>query len=193
MGTAERRVISYPLRYAGSQFAPMGIMSRAFTKEPDGDQVQDDQPELRISPHPNYVTARGLQQLRDKRDSLLEKKRVLDNDESNMSNKAALAQIERELRYFSARVNSAILVDNNLQDKNIVAIRATVKIIDENNGVHQFTIVGEDEADIDENKISWISPLARVLLGKKAGDTVQWKRPSGDLSVKIDEIVYSPK
>jgi len=56
--------------------------------------------------------------------------------------------------------------------------------------VHQFTIVGEDEADIDENKISWISPLARVLLGKKAGDTVQWKRPSGDLSVRIDEIVY---
>jgi len=68
-----------------------------------------------------------------------------------------------------------------------------VKIIDENNEVHQFTIVGEDEADIDENKISWISPLARVLLGKKAGDAVQWQRPSGDLSVRIDEIVYSPK
>jgi len=168
-------------------------MSRAFTKEPDGDQVQDDQPELRISQHPNYVTARGLQQLRDKRDSLLEKKRVLDNDEDNMSNKAALAQIERELRYYTARVNSAILVDNNLQDKNIVAIRATVKIIDENNEVQQFTIVGEDEADIDENKISWISPLAKVLLGKKTGDTVLWKRPSGDLSVRIDEIIYSPK
>ncbi|MCH8021174.1 hypothetical protein IH785_15095, partial [candidate division KSB1 bacterium] len=72
-------------------------------------------------------TARGLQQLRDKRDSLLEKKRVLDNDESNMSNKAALAKIERELRYFSARVNSAILVDNNLQDKNIVS-RARVPL-----------------------------------------------------------------
>ena len=168
-------------------------MSRAFTKEPDGDQVQDDQPELRISEHPNYVTATGLQQLQDKRDSLLEQKRLLGNDEDKMSSKAALAQIERELRYFSARVNSAILVDGNLQDSNIVAIRATVKIIDENDEVHQFTIVGEDEADIDEDKISWISPLAKVLLGKKVGETVQWKRPSGDLSVRIDEIVYSQK
>jgi len=168
-------------------------MSRAFTKEPDGDQVQDDQPELRISEHPNYVTATGLQQLRDKRDSLMEKKRALDNDEANMSNKAALAKIERQLRYFSARVNSAILIDGNLQDKNIIAIRATAKIIDENGEVHQFTIVGEDEADIDQNKISWISPLAQVLLGKKAGDTVLWKRPRGDLSIRIAEIVYSPE
>lgn len=168
-------------------------MSRAFTKEPDGDQVPDDQPELPISQHPNYVTATGLQQLKDKRDSLLEKKRALGKDEDSMSKKAALAQVERELRYFNARVNSAILVDSDLQDKNIVAIRATVKIIDENNEAFQFTIVGEDEADIDDDKISWTSPLATVLLGKKVGDTVQWKRPSGDLLVKIDEIIYSPK
>jgi transcription elongation GreA/GreB family factor len=166
-------------------------MSRAFVKEPDGDQVHDDLPELRISEHPNYVTATGLQQLRDKRGGLLEKKRLLSNDEDNMSNKAALAQIERELRYVNARVNSAILVDPSLQDKSIVAIRATVKIIDNNDDIHRFTIVGEDEADIGEDKISWISPLAKVLLGKKVGDTVQWKRPSGDLFVKIDEIVYS--
>ena len=165
-------------------------MSRAFVKEPDGDQVRDDQPELPISQHANYVTPFGLQQLKDKRDALLAKKAELDGDAETISTKMALAQIERELRYYEARVQSAILVSDARRDKDSVAIGATVTAVDAGDKTYRFTIVGEDEAAIEEGKISWVSPLARVLIGKKLGDTVLWKRPIGDLSVEIVEIIY---
>ena len=166
-------------------------MSRAFTKEPEGDQVQDDQPELPISKHANYVTTNGLQQLKDTREALLKKKGELVGDEESMSTKIVLAQIERELRYYKVRIQSVIVVSTRRLDKERVAIGATVTAMDENNKTYRFTIVGEDEAAIDEGKISWISPLASVLMGKKRGDRVLWRRPVGDLSVEVVEITYT--
>ena len=166
-------------------------MSRAFTKEPEGDQVHDNQPELPISKHANYVTTNGLQQLKDTREALLKKKGELVGDEESMSTKIVLSQIERELRYYKARIQSAIVVSTRRLDKNNVAIGATVTAIDENNKKYKFMIVGEDEAAIEEGTISWVSPLASVLIGKKMGDRVMWRRPVGDLSVEIVEITYT--
>jgi transcription elongation GreA/GreB family factor len=50
--------------------------------------------------------------------------------------------------------------------------------------------VGEDEAEPTKHRISWLSPLAKALLGQKVGDTAVWKRPVGDLSVEIEKIEY---
>ncbi len=166
-------------------------MSRAFTKEPEGDQVHDDQPELPISKHANYVTTNGLQQLKDTREALLKKKGELVGDEESMSTKIVLAQIERELRYYKVRIQRAIVVSTRRLDGDRVAIGATVTALDENSKKHRFTIVGEDEAAINEGKISWVSPFASVVMGKKIGDRVIWKRPIGDLSVEIVEIIYT--
>lgn len=166
-------------------------MSRAFVKEPEGDQVHDDQPELPISRHANYVTTHGLQQLKDKRKALLKKKEELGGDEDSMSTKIVLAQIERELRYYQARLQSAIIVSSKRLDEDRVAIGATVTALDENNKKHSFTIVGEDEAAIPEGKISWVSPFASMVMGKKIGDRVIWRRPVGDLSVEIVDIRYT--
>ena len=166
-------------------------MSRAFVKEPDGDQVHDDQPELPISKHANYVTTHGLQQLKDKRNALLKKKEELGGDEDSMSTKIVLSQIERELRYYKARLRSAIVVSSKRLDEARVAIGATVSALDENSKKHRFTIVGEDEAAINEGKISWVSPFASMVMGKKIGDRVIWRRPVGDLSVEIVEIRYT--
>ena len=166
-------------------------MSRAFVKEPDGDQVHDDQPELPISKHANYVTPYGLQQLKEKRDALLKKKEALGGDEDDIATKLVLAQLERALRYYQARIQSAIVVRTERLDKDRVAIGATVTAVDSTGKKHRFTIVGEDEAAIDEGKISWVSPLAKVLIGKKVGERVIWKRPIGDLSVEILEIRYA--
>jgi len=63
-------------------------------------------------------------------------------------------------------------------------------LIDENNQKYVFTIVGEDEADPEAGFISWVSPLARELLGKKADDTVLWERPAGDLELEILDFRY---
>ena len=54
-----------------------------------------------------------------------------------------------------------------------------------------FTIVGEDEADTEGGKVSWVSPLAGALRGARLGDSVTWKRPSGDLELEIVSIEYA--
>ena len=164
-------------------------MSRAFVKEPDGDQVGDTQPDLPISKHTNYVTPNGLKQLTDKRDELLSQKSAL-SESDDITSKTQLTQVERELRYFNARITSAVVVTNKEHDKSLVAIGATVSFVDEHDKTYRFTIVGEDEASLKEGKISWISPLAKALTGKKKGDAVTWKRPIGDLSVTINDISY---
>jgi transcription elongation GreA/GreB family factor len=164
-------------------------MSRAFVKEPDGDLVADDQPEWTISSHTNYVTANGLQQLRDEQDNLLKKIQELKQDSNkDLSNKIELERFERALRYYESRINSAQLITK--QDPNVVGIGATVRMIDEDNKEYEFMIVGEDEADIKHGKISWVSPLAKALLGREVDDEVIWPRPAGDLRVEIVEIVY---
>ncbi|OUR89558.1 hypothetical protein A9Q92_00815 [Methylophaga sp. 42_8_T64] len=164
-------------------------MSRAFVKEPDGDQVSDDQPEWPISQHTNFVTVQGLQQLQARRELRLKQQDVLNMDKDSMSSKVELAQIGREVRYLTARISTAKVVQTP-HDKTIVKIGASVKIIDEAGNSYQFLIVGEDEADIKQGKISWVSPLAKALLNRELGDEVQWERPSGDLIVELKAINY---
>lgn len=164
-------------------------MSRAFVKEPDGDQVSDDQPEWPISQHTNFVTSFGLQQLQARRDDLLQQQETLASNKTSMSAKIELAQVGRELRYLASRISTAKVVPLP-QDKTIVKIGATVKLIDENDVEYQFIIVGEDEADIKLGKISWVSPLAHVLLEREVGEEVVWQRPNGDLVIEIEAIDY---
>jgi transcription elongation factor GreB len=163
-------------------------MSRAFVKEPDGDQVSDDQPEWPISTQANYVTAEGLELLNKRREHLLKEQQKLTDDIDDMSAKVSLNQIGRELRYLNGRLASAQLIRQADPKSNTVNIGSTVTVIDEHGASYTFTIVGEDEADIKLGKISWISPLANVLLDKHLGDEVTWKRPIGDLNVEISEI-----
>lgn len=164
-------------------------MSRAFVKEPDGDHVIDDQPEWPISTHPNYVTAKGLELLNNRRDHLLKEQEKLTGDLDNMEAKVSLNQIGRELRYLNARLASAKLIrQSEPENKKVVSIGSTVTVIDEHDTSYKFMIVGEDEADIKLGKISWISPLASVLLDKHLGDQVTWQRPMGDLNIEIIEI-----
>jgi len=165
-------------------------MSRAFVKEPDGDQVVDDQPEWPISPHTNYVTPYGIRQLNDRRDAVLTRIDELKLNQEDMGNKIDLPSIERELRYLNIRIDTAKLINTKGIDDSVVNIGATVKVIDENDKNYKFTIVGEDEADIKLGKISWVSPLAKALLSRDLGDSVVWKRPVGDLIIEIDEISY---
>ena len=68
--------------------------------------------------------------------------------------------------------------------------RFTVK--DEDGARHVFTIVGEDEADPNAGKVSWISPLAAALLEARVGDLVTWKRPAGEVELEVVAIDYPP-
>ena len=161
-------------------------MSQAFVKEPDGDDVADDQPELPISPHPNYVTPQGLAQLKEALAGLLERRREL--DDGSLGNKLPLAQAAREIRYFEARLSQAILPA--MQAAGVVAFGAAVTIEDEDGGCVTYRIVGEDEADPGHGKVSWISPLARALINARVGDLVIWERPLGEAELEIISISY---
>ncbi|HTT08450.1 MAG TPA: GreA/GreB family elongation factor [Gammaproteobacteria bacterium] len=166
-------------------------MSRAFVKEPDGDAAGDELPERAPSPHPNYMTPGGarrlaekVQNLRDRRDQLVKTK------DADMTAANELKQLERELRYLEHALQSAIVIDTHLQAHDDVRFGAAVTVIDEENRSHTFTIVGEEETCAPRGCISWVSPLARSLLGRKAGDVVLWERPLGNVELEITAIHY---
>ena len=164
-------------------------MSRAFIKENDLEHAGIDIPERPISLETNYVTPNGLQQLKNKLDTLdLKRKSFTKNESSNFKQKKM--RIERDIRYFSSRLKSAILVNPLNQNKNIVLFSATVETLSSNKKSYQFEIVGEDEANIKLNKISYISPLAKLLLGNQINDEIIWDKASGNEILTITNIYY---
>ena len=165
-------------------------MSRAFVKEPDGDAVDDDQPDRPQSPHPNYVTPGGLRSLEEGLAQAREEQRRLAGDADDLANKLPLARIARDIRYLEGRLERAIVVDPLQQAADEVCFGATVTVEDEDGAMRTFAIVGEDEADAAAGKVSWVSPLAQALLGSAVGDALTWERPAGDVEVEIVSIRY---
>jgi transcription elongation GreA/GreB family factor len=162
-------------------------MSRAFVKEdgPDNEPL----PDLPISPHPNYVTPRGLATLRQRLTSLqaaLARLKARADRLDRLPEKAA----ERDIRYVEARLRSAIPVDPATQPAGSVAFGARVTVADEDGRETLYEIVGEDEAEAARNRIAPQSPLARALLGGEVGDVVDWRRPNGAVSLEILKIDY---
>lgn len=165
-------------------------MSRGFVKEDDLEHAGTDLPERPVSEHPNYVTPAGLKQLEDEA-SKLDKERIsLSTKKDNETAKQKLAVIDRDLRYLSARLEQAIVVNPTEQDKGIVLFGALIDVEDEEGNALQFNIVGEDETNISKNKVSYVSPIAKALIGRKVGDAVMWKRPAGDMQLEIININY---
>lgn len=161
-------------------------MSRAFVKEdgPDNEPL----PDLPISPHPNYVTPRGLQALRDRLAAAqadLARLKARGDRLDRLPEKAA----ERDIRYLEARLASAIPVDPASQPQGEVTFGARVTVADEDGAKTVYEIVGEDEADASLGRIAPQSPLARALLGAGVGDTVEWKRPAGMVVLEVVAIL----
>jgi transcription elongation GreA/GreB family factor len=165
-------------------------MSRGFVKEDDLEHAGTDLPERPVSQHINYVTPAGLQQLEDAA-KLLDKERAgLIGERENETAVQRLTVIDRDLRYLSLRLQQAVLVEPSKQDKSTVLFGAIVKVEDEHGELLQFHIVGEDEADIAHQKVSYVSPIAKALIGRKVGEIVTWQRPAGLLALEIIEINY---
>lgn len=166
-------------------------MSRAFTKESDDDLVAGELPERPVPAHANYVTPRGHEQLQARvRELQSLHERLAAQSEDDSAARQKRREVERDQRYLVAQLERAVVVDPAGQPRDEVHFGAEVKILDEDGKTHRFTIVGDDEADVAEGKVSWASPLAKAMIGAKAGDTVIWRRPAGDAEVEIAEIRY---
>ena len=141
-------------------------MSRAFTKE------IDDRPEellaRPVSTEPNFVTPNGLRQI----ELALAKFEAAHTAAVSRENKSAIELTAREIRYWSSRKNSAVLVPTG-SSPNKVQFGATVTVRRHDGRVQTFRIVGEDEAEPSDGTISYVSPFARAVLGKSVGDDVE--------------------
>lgn len=164
-------------------------MSKAFTKEDDGDAIVrvDDLPQ---SPHPNFVTPSGLALLNERLVARRADLAALQEDAQNTDVRHAVAVAERDIRFVSSRLQSAILVDPKDHTPNIVAFGAEVEFITEDDTRHRFRIVGEDEADPAKGLIAHFSPLAGALIGAELGSTVEWRKPSGTVEIEIVAIRF---
>lgn len=141
-------------------------MSRAFVKEQDeADEALPDRP---ISAHPNLVTAEGLARIEAELGRLQQAYAAA----QIASDRAALARVARDLRYWISRRATAQLVAAP-DDATRVHFGSTVSIVRDDGRRQTFRIVGEDEADPEQGTISHVSPLARALFGQASGDTIQ--------------------
>ncbi len=162
-------------------------MNRAFVKEPDEGAPAEGLPERQVSEHDNFVTPAGLRELEAKVGELETRRlELLEVDDPG----AELTYVDRDLRYFTARLESAMPVDMTRQPRRKVAFGAAVTVSQPGGDRRTFTIVGEDEADLKEGKISYVSPLAEALVDARVGTAVLWRRPAGDLQLTVEAIAY---
>jgi transcription elongation GreA/GreB family factor len=141
-------------------------MSRAFVREQDGDDAIDDLPDRQVSEHPNLVTADGLAAI----DAELARLRT--ELDAATDDRALQARVRRDLRYWQARRATAEVIP---PPTDAIEVRfGSAATIDRDDGRRQtWRIVGEDEADPARGSVSYVSPLARALLGKSVGDTAE--------------------
>jgi transcription elongation GreA/GreB family factor len=165
-------------------------MSRGFVKEDDLEHAGTDLPERPVSPHPNYVTPTGLRQLQQAAEQLEQARAELFPRKEDPIASQQLAVLQRDLRYYETRLKQALLVNPAEQPAETVLFGASVTVEDEEGEHHVFAIVGEDEADVAAGKVSWVSPLAKALIGHKLGESVTWVRPAGNQILEIIEINY---
>lgn len=182
-------------------------MSKAFTKEPDGDDEDDDLEEVEPLPShvKNYMTPGGFASLQEELRMLMREERpkvvevvawaASNGDRSENGDyiygKRRLREIDRRVRYLTKRLESAEVVDPARQQSlDQVFFGAAVTYVREDDSKHTVKLVGIDEADAASGKISWISPVAKALLKARAGDTVELRTPSGTEMLEVISVTY---
>ena len=142
-------------------------MSKAFTKESDADDTIE-LPEREISALPNLVSARGLALI----DAEIERYSAANATALAAGDKEAAVRAGRELRYWTARRNSAQVQPDPVGSAE-VQFGSAVNILRADGRRQSFRIVGEDEADPSQGLLSWASPLARAMMGKGVGEEIE--------------------
>lgn len=160
-------------------------MSRAFVKESDLEDL-DPLPERTHSDLPNYITQQGLTDL-EQRISHLQKTIEQLKSSEQLDARSHLARAQRDLRYYEERLRRAIAVDIQSQFEQ-VKFGHTVTLADAKGARYQFTLVGEDEIDIDAGRISWASPIAKRLINRAVGEEIIWTREYDQLTLEIIQI-----
>lgn len=167
-------------------------MSRAFVKEDDSGEPPIIPKRAALPPGvDNYVTPRGLEMLKEERKEL-EKERGKLSGSDDAESRRELQKVNGMLEQLNSRIGTARVIDPQDQTKNEVRFGATITLQDteDPDDKRTFTIVGVDEADIKENKIAFVAPMAKVFNGKAVNDTISFERGGKKSNLKITSISY---
>lgn len=152
----------------------------------------------------NYITHIGYQVLVDELNLLIKEERpkTIDivkwaaslGDRSENADyiygKKKLREIDRRIRFLNSRIDDAVVINPTEIKSEKVQFGATVLVCNEEGEEKIFSIVGIDESKPAEGKISWVSPIAKGMLGKSVGDEVLVRSPKGEMEYEILEINY---
>lgn len=178
-----------------------------MTPPPEADDDDDDDAGPRPPGGKFYMTPAGHAALRDELDHLWKVKRpevvrvvewaasLGDRSENAdyIEGKRHLRQIDRRIRFLRKRLDNALVVDPTEQkQRDRVFFGATVTYVTEDDAERTVTIVGVDEADVEQGKINWLSPVARALLKAEVGDEVTVRTPGGTEVLEVVRIAYPP-
>jgi transcription elongation GreA/GreB family factor len=145
-------------------------MSVAFTKESDAEAHAANLPDRPIPTHPNLVTPAGLARIEAALTAARAAYDAARSSDAITSDRSAMAAATRDLRYWSARRASAQLIETRPADGS-VGFGSTVTVEREDGRQQTWAIVGDDEADPTAGSVSYVSPLARAVMGKRIDDT----------------------
>jgi transcription elongation factor GreB len=183
-------------------------MSKAFTKESDGEQ-DDELPEESgglPADAKNYMTPQGFDRLREELMNLMRKERpevvqvvswaAANGDRSEngdyLYGKKRLREIDRRIRFLSKRLERSEVVDPAKRPKtDQVFFGATVTYANSKNEERTVKIVGVDEVDPGRGHVSWISPIAKALMRAHEGDVVKMRTPGGVEEIEIVAVIYA--
>jgi transcription elongation factor GreB len=181
-------------------------MNKAFVKESDGDDDEAAALALAIpAGSKNYITPAGYQRIKDELLQLIDVDRpevvrivhwaASNGDRSENGDyiygKRRLREIDRRIRFLTKRMDTAAIVDPSVHHgSDQVFFGATVTYCNQNDETRTITIVGIDELDPLNGKISWVAPVARALTKAREGDVISFQAPHGVEELEILEVSY---
>jgi len=183
-------------------------MNKAFTKENDGGNDGGDdfeEPDPLPSHVKNLMTPQGYDALKEELRFLLhdERPRIVeivswaagngDRSENGdyLYNKKRLREIDRRVHYLTKRIETAEVVDpRKQQNLDKVFFGATVTYIKEDDSEYTVKLVGVDEANLEEGKINWLSPVAKALMKLGVGDTANVQTGNGIETIEVIAVSY---
>jgi len=159
-------------------------MSKAFTRESDdsdNEELASSRSELPPGTR-NHITREGARRLKEQLETLLSKKQAADSG-------AESKKLESAIRNLKQRLDSLVIVEPPA-DLARIAVGAVVRVRHGNGEEDTYQIVGVEESDPERGAISWISPLAKALLSRKAGEKVRFRIPAGEDELEILSVRY---
>lgn len=154
-------------------------MSRAFVDESASESREEGAPALKIPLPPgakNYVTPEGARRLRAELDAL------------QAAPSPRLREVDRRIEYLSRMAAVMEIVTPGEKPPDRVVFGAVVTVREEGNGERTYRIVGIDESDPARGLVSWVSPIARALSGKRPGDYAKVALPAGEVALTIVSV-----